>query len=80
MMIKKLVLKIIRGYQIFIRPGLKLLGFWGDCRFLPSCSVYTYQSIERYGILKGIMLGCQRIIRCQPYVNWGVDPQIKETF
>ncbi|GAB4556077.1 MAG: membrane protein insertion efficiency factor YidD [Anaerolineae bacterium] len=37
------------------------------CRFYPSCSMYTYQAIEKYGVFKGSWLGFKRILRCQPF-------------
>jgi len=60
-MIKAIVLTLIKGYQLFFSP---LLG--DNCRFQPSCSVYTAQAINRYGVLKGSFLGFKRILRCHP--------------
>jgi len=60
-MIKAIVLTLIKGYQLFFSP---LLG--DNCRFHPSCSVYTAQAINRYGVLKGSFLGFKRILRCHP--------------
>ncbi|MGC9064391.1 MAG: membrane protein insertion efficiency factor YidD, partial [bacterium] len=61
-MVKRLILKLIRFYKLFISP---ILG--KNCRFYPTCSDYTYQAIERYGVRKGIWIGLKRIIRCHPY-------------
>ncbi|MEA2020676.1 MAG: membrane protein insertion efficiency factor YidD, partial [Patescibacteria group bacterium] len=44
------------------------------CKFEPSCSEYTYQAVEKYGILKGLWLGFKRIIRCHPWNKGGYDP------
>jgi hypothetical protein len=45
-----------------------------SCRFTPSCSEYTYQAIEKYGIFKGGWLGVKRISRCHPLNPGGYDP------
>jgi len=67
-MIKKIILKIIKFYQIFISPSL---GY--NCRFYPSCSQYSYLAIKKYGILKGIFLGVKRVLKCHPWNKGGVD-------
>jgi hypothetical protein len=74
--LKKIVLFMIRIYQ-------KLFSFdhsfWAKpeiiriCVFHPSCSEYTYQAIERFGIIKGSLLGLYRIIRCNPFSKGGID-------
>lgn len=59
---------MIRGYQRTsrFRPPV--------CRFQPSCSEYTAQAIGKYGVLKGIALGCWRLMRCNPFCKGGEDP------
>jgi putative membrane protein insertion efficiency factor len=44
------------------------------CRYVPSCSEYAAQAIEKYGVVKGIALGCWRILRCNPFSRGGYDP------
>jgi hypothetical protein len=66
---KYLVLKFIRFYQLFISPY-----FAPSCRFSPSCSAYSYQSIERFGVLRGLALSFTRIIKCHPFHPGGYDP------
>lgn len=68
---KALVLVMIKFYKLFISP---MLG--KNCRFYPTCSEYTYQAIEKYGLLKGILLGIKRILRCNPFNPGGYDPLI----
>lgn len=68
-MIKKVLLFLIRCYQVGISP---LLG--SHCRFLPTCSVYTYEAIAKHGALKGIFLGVKRILKCHPFHPGGHDP------
>lgn len=47
---------------------------WGyNCRFVPSCSDYTYQAVDKYGVIKGLFLGLKRVIRCNPWNKGGVD-------
>lgn len=67
-MFKKIALLFIKFYMIFISP---LLG--KHCRFYPSCSNYTYLSIEKYGLIKGVFMGLKRILRCNPFNKGGVD-------
>ena len=43
------------------------------CRFTPSCSEYTKQAIERFGVIKGIKLGVKRILKCHPKGIFGYD-------
>lgn len=67
-MVKRIVIKIIRGYQIFISP---LLG--ESCRFYPSCSEYFILSVEKKGLLRGSFSGIKRILRCNPFFEGGID-------
>lgn len=65
---KVIFLKLIKFYQKFISP---LLG--SRCRFYPTCSRYSYTSIEKYGVIKGTWKGFKRILRCNPWNKGGVD-------
>jgi putative membrane protein insertion efficiency factor len=66
---KMIALFLIRAYQLVIAP---ILG--NHCRFYPSCSAYTAQAIEKYGVWKGVCLGSKRILRCHPFHRGGFDP------
>ena len=56
-------------YQTSISPFLPL-----SCRFYPTCSQYTLEAIDRYGLMKGFYLGGKRILRCHPFHPGGYDP------
>jgi putative membrane protein insertion efficiency factor len=66
---KKIALAAIRFYKRYISS---LLG--SNCRYYPTCSQYTYEAIERYGVLKGSWMGIKRIGRCHPFAKGGFDP------
>ena len=59
----------IKTYQLFISPMLP-----NTCRHLPTCSDYTIEAINEYGVLKGIIKGLNRILRCNPLGSSGYDP------
>ncbi len=64
-----IVLKLIRFYQIFISPALG-----SNCIYTPTCSHYTYEAIQRFGVVQGGWLGAKRIARCTPWHEGGYDP------
>lgn len=47
--------------------------FGAKCRFYPTCSEYTKQAIDKYGIIKGIFKGLKRILKCNPFHAGGID-------
>lgn len=61
----------IKCYQTCISP---FIGGHEACRFTPTCSEYTKQAIEKYGLFKGITMGIKRISRCRPGGGFGYDP------
>lgn len=73
---KKTAIFLIKIYQKTISPDHshigKLFPFLG-CRFYPTCSQYTIEALEKYGILKGTLLGIKRIAKCNPWNKGGID-------
>ena len=66
---KRVILALIRFYQRFISPALP-----PGCRFTPTCSEYSYEAIQRYGLLRGSWLSLRRVARCHPWNPGGYDP------
>ncbi|MFA6184109.1 MAG: membrane protein insertion efficiency factor YidD [Parcubacteria group bacterium] len=74
---KKIALILIRFYQKFLSPDQSFLRYFFSerfCRFHPTCSQYTYEAIDKYGVIKGAWIGLKRIIRCHPWNDGGYDP------
>jgi putative membrane protein insertion efficiency factor len=69
---KSIIIFIIKFYQYTISPFLG-----SNCRFMPTCSAYTIEAIQNFGIFKGIWLGMKRILRCRPGCSCGIDPLTK---
>jgi putative membrane protein insertion efficiency factor len=72
--VKAIVLAPIRFYSRFISPGLP-----ARCKYHPSCSAYAVQAIERFGILRGLVLAVWRVLRCNPFSHGGYDPPEAQT-
>jgi uncharacterized protein len=70
-MMKRILCGLVRGYQRFISPWLPKA-----CRFYPSCSEYMIQAITEYGVLRGLVRGGWRILRCNPLCEGGYDPVV----
>ena len=66
---KRAILRMIRFYQTSVSPL-----FPPRCRFIPTCSQYALEAIQKYGALKGGMLALRRILRCNPLCKGGYDP------
>ena len=65
---RKIIVSLIRGYQLCISPRLGK-----HCKYYPTCSEYTRQAVDKYGIIKGSLLGIIRILKCNPFSKGGVD-------
>ncbi len=70
---KKIIILLIRFYQKFISPL-----FPPSCRFYPTCSNYTLEAVEKFGVIKGLYLGFRRVLRCNPLNEGGYDPVPEE--
>lgn len=66
---KTILLLLLKAYRYAISP---MLG--SNCRFVPSCSAYAVEAIERHGALRGSWLAVRRVARCHPWCDGGHDP------
>jgi uncharacterized protein len=69
---KVVVLQLLRLYQWAVSPLLL-----PACRYVPSCSAYAMEAVERYGVLRGGGMALKRLLRCHPFVRGGYDPVAK---
>ncbi len=68
-----ILIKTIKCYQFLLSP---LLG--NSCRYFPSCSEYSIQSLKTFGFFKGLYLSLKRILSCHPWSDGGFDPVKKQ--
>jgi putative membrane protein insertion efficiency factor len=66
---RAIVRALIRLYRHTIGPHLG-----GSCRFVPSCSCYAEEAVERHGVRRGLALAARRVVRCHPLGASGFDP------
>ncbi len=66
---KKIFILLICFYQKHISPWLG-----NNCKYEPTCSEYTKQAIEKYGVIRGTFKGIKRILKCNPFSKGGYDP------
>lgn len=74
---RKAIVFLISVYQktlSFDHGPLKYLYPHGFCRFTPTCSQYGIEAVSKYGVIKGGIMTCWRIIRCNPFNKGGHDP------
>ncbi len=60
---------LLKQYKRFVSPALP-----AACRYVPSCSEYAQEAVERHGTLRGVALSIWRLLRCHPFTRGGYDP------
>jgi uncharacterized protein len=70
-LMKAYILLMLRGYKALLSPMLP-----NACRFVPTCSEYAMEAIERYGAFRGGLKAMWRLLRCHPFAAGGYDPVI----
>jgi putative membrane protein insertion efficiency factor len=77
-MMPKIVIGILRGYQVAVSPLKWLLPAppvaGGCCRFHPSCSQYAIEAVQAHGARRGLWMAAKRVGRCHPWHEGGFDP------
>ncbi|MGA7687544.1 MAG: membrane protein insertion efficiency factor YidD [Terriglobales bacterium] len=71
---KTMALSMLRLYKRWISPSLA-----PSCRYVPTCSEYAMEAIDRYGTLRGGAMATWRLLRCHPFVKGGLDPVLKHS-
>jgi putative membrane protein insertion efficiency factor len=68
---KSVALRFLRLYKRWVSPV-----FPPSCRYVPTCSEYAIEAVERYGTLRGGLLSAWRVLRCHPLAKGGYDPVV----
>jgi putative membrane protein insertion efficiency factor len=68
---KAVFLSLLRGYQWLISPMLA-----PACRYVPTCSEYAIEAVDRWGAARGGWMAMKRVLRCHPFVKGGYDPVV----
>lgn len=71
---QNVVLALLRAYRWAVSPMLP-----PACRYVPTCSEYAMEAVERYGALRGSAMAVWRVLRCHPFTRGGVDPVMKSS-
>ncbi len=66
---KTVVLSLLRGYKWIISPMLA-----PACCYVPTCSEYAMEAVDRFGVVRGGWMAMRRVLRCHPFVKGGYDP------
>ncbi|MCL2831856.1 MAG: membrane protein insertion efficiency factor YidD [Treponema sp.] len=67
--LQRIAVLLIRFYQNAISPY-----FPACCRYVPTCSAYACEAVEKFGFFKGVFLAVKRLLRCHPFHHGGYDP------
>lgn len=65
----RICISLLKGYKQFISPF-----FPPSCRYTPTCSQYAIDAVQKYGVLRGLLLAMRRLLRCHPFAGSGYDP------
>ncbi len=68
---KRIILFLIWFYRKVLKPYLNLY-LPSNCRFRPTCSEYSEEVINKYGVLRGVLLSVKRILGCNSYLNYKI--------
>jgi len=72
---KQVLQQLLALYKRWVSPALPVA-----CRFVPTCSEYAMQAVERHGTVRGALLATCRVLRCHPFARAGYDPVPLEIF
>jgi putative membrane protein insertion efficiency factor len=72
---QKVLILLVKGYRLLLSPSLG-----SACRFEPSCSAYSLESLQRHGAVAGTSLTLWRLVRCHPWCDGGHDPVPQKPF
>jgi putative membrane protein insertion efficiency factor len=70
---KTVLEQILKAYKRLVSPLLP-----PACRYVPTCSEYAAEAVARHGVVRGTMLACWRLLRCNPLAHGGFDPVPKK--
>jgi len=73
-MLTRFLLGLLRFYRLCLSPYT-----FASCRFVPTCSVYASEAIERFGPAKGVLRAALRLLKCHPFHPGGYDPVVKSS-